>query len=383
MNPSSSENETVVPWVCVLIALFVSAIAVGPFLTTSGGNLTALIRMAPGDPIVPIAQGIEKNFFFIPEGHYDGVYYYAIAIDPLATGEANHTLDLASHRYGHPAYGWLGWLASAGNPQWVPQALLLISLIGMAVGAYYTSLIALRLGLSAWAGLVIALNPGLIFSVTTDTSEAITAGFIAVALYLWMKDRRIVAGVLLAFLCFFKFQMILLPVALAGWELLLYLRGARDRDTKKIIALLAVGPILFCVWMVYLNHHFGELPISGGPEFLSLPFIGWFDTMGMLSNIHRLPGESVQIASAEIPILACLLVLIIIALVRSARLRHFLDAIFILQGLFLLLLNWWNLLYPKDLLRVIAVPLPLLMAAFFVNRAKTPAEQPLEGAPSG
>ena len=357
-----------IPLLCSAAALVVSGIAVGMLLSAAGGNVTALIRMAPQDPIAQVAEQIEQEFFYVPAGHYDGVYYYAIAIDPFAMGAANELLDLAAHRYGHPAYGWLGWLFSLGNPDWVPQALLIVSLLGIAVAAFFASLIAQHLGATAWGGLVVALNPGLVFAVTTDTSEAASAAVLSIALYLWLKERRQAAGIVLIALCFFKFQLILVPVALGLWEVVLYLRGRRDRDTQNIVALLAAGPIMFIVWMVYLRQQFGELPISGGPEFLSLPFIGFFDTMRDLAQVHLMSPENVQIASAELPIVACLVVLITIAVVRAARLRHPLDAVFALQGAFLLLLNWWNLFYPKDLLRSLAIPIPLLIAVLYIGR---------------
>lgn len=370
---NTEDRSRVIPWACAAIALVVSVIAVGTFLKASDGNLTALIRMAPEDPIVPLVQQHEEEVFFVPAGHYDGVYYYAIALDPFATGQASKLIDLPAHRYGHPAYGWLAWIASAGNPSWVPQALLIVSLAGMAAGAYITSLIGIRLGMTPWAGLVIALNPGLVFSVTTDTSEAITAAVLALALLLWLKDRSVPAGLLMIFLCFFKFQMVLVPVALGGWELLQYLRGHRDSDTFKNIGLLAVGPILFIIWMLYVGNQFGELPISGGPEFLALPFVGWFGTLGDISHIEAFGFQDVQIASAQIPILVCLLALIVFTLLRSLRLRHPLDAVFLLQGAFLLLLNWYNLLYPKDLIRVLAIPIPLLFAVLYLGRPTVPA----------
>ena len=42
---------------------------------------------------------------------YDGAYFYAIARDPIATGQAHRLLNEAPYYWGHPAYGWLAWLA--------------------------------------------------------------------------------------------------------------------------------------------------------------------------------------------------------------------------------------------------------------------------------
>ncbi|MBA2725790.1 MAG: hypothetical protein H0U53_07365 [Actinobacteria bacterium] len=366
------------PLACAVIGLLMSALAAGMFLTSDGANVTSLVRMAPNDPIAPLAQEIEKGQFrFVPTGHYDGVYYYAIAIDPLATGEAHEVIDLPTHRYGHPGYGWLAWAASLGQAGWVPQVLLLLSLAGMAVASYFASLVSIQLGASPWGGLFVALNPGLIFSVTTDTSEAVTAALLGIALYLWFKDRLAPAAALIAFLCFFKFQMLLVPVGLGLWELNQFRLGRREHDLKKTLALLAVGPVLFLVWLGYLYAQFSDTPLTGGPDFLSLPFVGWIDTMRNLSQVAVMSSQDVQIASAELPILVTLLALFTAGVIKSARLRHPMDAIFLFQGIFVLLLNWWNLFFPKDLIRVLAIPLPLLIAVFFLRRHRKslPVEQ--------
>lgn len=378
MMDRSIALERSAPLVCAVIGLLMSALAAGMFLTSEGANITSLVRMAPNDPIAPIAQEIEDgDFRFVPAGHYDGVYYYAIAIDPLATGEAHQVIDLASHRYGHPGYGWLAWVGSLGQEGWVPQVLLLLSLAGITIASYFASLISTQLGASPWGGLFVALNPGLILSVTTDTSEAVTAALLAIALYLWFKDRRAPAAALIAFLCFFKFQMLLVPVGLGLWELNEFRLGRRERDLKKTLAVLAVGPVVFLVWLRYVYAQFGDNPLAGGPDFLSLPFVGWLDTMRDLSRVAAMNFQDVQIASAELPILVTLLALFTAGVIRSARLRHPMDAVFLFQGIFVLLLNWWNLLYPKDLLRALAIPLPLLVAVFFLRNQREDA-RPVE-----
>ncbi|MEA2453317.1 MAG: hypothetical protein QOG04_2027 [Actinomycetota bacterium] len=360
-----------IPLLCAVIGVLMSGLAAGMFMTADGANVTSLIRMAPEDPIAPIAQEIEGgDFRFVPAGHYDGVYYYAIAIDPLAKGEAHQVIDLASHRYGHPGYGWLAWLGSLGHPGWVPQVLLLLSLVGIGVASYFASLISMHLGANPWGGLFVALNPGLIFSVTTDTSEAVTAALLAVGLYLWFHDRREPAAWLLAFLCFFKFQMLLVPIGLGLYELNEFRLGRRKHDLKTSLLILAIGPVAFLIWLRYVYAQFGDTPLGGGQDFLSLPFIGWIDTLHDLSALGPMSFEGVQLASAELPILVTLLALFTAGVVRSFRLRHPMDAVFLLQGFFVLLLNWWNLLYPKDLIRALAIPIPMLACVFFLRNRR-------------
>jgi hypothetical protein len=48
-----------------------------------------------------------------------------IAVDPLALASVHRYFDKLAYRYGHPLYGWLGWLLSAGQAAAVPVALSL------------------------------------------------------------------------------------------------------------------------------------------------------------------------------------------------------------------------------------------------------------------
>lgn len=356
--------------VCAALAVVVSLLATVPLLRAADGNLTALIRMTAADPIAPLAQRLQGDFSFVPAGHYDGVYYYAIAIDPLARGEAHTLIDLPSHRYGHPGYGWLAWFASFGRPEAVPAALLILSLIGMATAGYLASAIAVHLGASPWWGLAISFNPGLVFSVTTDTSEAVSAAIMAAGVLLWLRGRLVPAVVCLAALCFFKFQLILVPIGLALWELISFFRGTRSIRVWRTISLLAIGPILFVLWEVYVSSRFGESAVALGPSLLSVPPFGFLQTMADLAQIHEMDFNGVQIASAEIPILACLFAAFVAGCIRAVRLRDELDAVFLLQAALVLSLNYWNLYYPKDLIRTLALPLLLLIVVMRSERLR-------------
>lgn len=331
--------------------------------------------MADSEPLSRLARELEPDFKFVDlPAHYDGVYYYAIAIDPLARGEAHRLIDLAPHRYGHPGMGWAGWILSLGNPHWAPQALLLAGLAGMAVATFLSALIATRLGATAWAALAVALNPGLIFGVTTDTAEPLSAAILAAAIYAWMSERRVVAYALLTVVCFFKFQLVLIPIGIALFELVRFLQGERDRDLSRRLAGLAFGPVAFLLWSFYVQVQLDEAPTSLASELLSLPFLGFFSTLNSLGQIHTMDFANGQIAAAQVPILSVVMVIFVIGIALSARLKTFMHALFLLQGLLVLCLNHWNLYYPKDMLRAIAIPLLLLLAVAYTELK--PGERP-------
>src|SRR5438105_15808172 len=98
------------------MALAVSATAVAIAIAPQGWRVSALVHVANTDAIAPLAREANSNFAFVPSiDHYDGVYYYAIAQDPLARGTAHTLIDESAYRYGHAGYGWLAWVASLGD----------------------------------------------------------------------------------------------------------------------------------------------------------------------------------------------------------------------------------------------------------------------------
>ena len=52
----------------------------------------------------------------------------------FSTARRTQLIDQPAYRYGHPLHGWLAGLLSFGQAREVPLALLLLSLIGLAVG---------------------------------------------------------------------------------------------------------------------------------------------------------------------------------------------------------------------------------------------------------
>lgn len=348
---------------CAVLALFAGGMVAGSILSANRGNVSTLVRMARSDALLTRAQEIEEDFHTASlPAHYDGVYYYAIALDPFATGEEHGLIDLAAHRYGHPAYGWLARVASLGNDKWIPEALLGLSLLGMAVGAYVVSRLAsaLQLG-SPWAGLLVALNPGLLFAVAADTSEALSTAFLALALWFWLRNRRILATPFLVALCFFKFQLVLVPVGLGLWELIRSLRTRPWVIPWKTLTLLSIGPVLFALWQIYVFDRLGEWPTSLGPELLSIPPMGFLSTIGLLGHIDQVFSGDAQLIAAQLPILVGIFILFVVAFVRALRFRNAIDCIFMFQALMFLSLNEWNLYFPKELIRVAAIPMILMV----------------------
>jgi len=353
---------------CSAVALGIALAGVLAVLSVNGWHLSALVRMASTDQIASLAARDDPGFVLVnTQAHYDGTYFYAIARDPFATGEAHqlidNVVDRAPYRYGHAGYGWLAWLASAGRAKAVPGALLGVGLAGVVVGAYAASVLSRELGWSGWGGLAVALSPGIAFAITADTSEPVAVAATALALLAWRRRHWSLACVALTAACLIKEPLLAVPVGLAVWELLQWLRGEELPQLRQRLLACAVGPLALGAWFLYLHSIFGIWPFSReSNDFLTFPFAGWVDSFRRAARLTGGAFESAQIGNVSVALLAVIGGALLFGLIRAARLRSWLDPIFLLYGLLIFSLNWYGVLYPKDLIREVTVPLAVLPA---------------------
>jgi hypothetical protein len=358
--------------VCGLAAVTTSLAAALALMGQHGFQSSVLVHMSDGEPMAAVARATDPGFVFVPPAaHYDGVYYYAIARDPLARGTEHGLIDRGGYRYEHPGFGWLAWLLSAGQPKLVPWALLVAALASAGIAGAAAALLAADLGLSAWWGLVVAFSPGVVYSVTTVTSE--TAGLAAffVAIYAWRRDRRLIAGLAIAAACLIKEPFLVVPVGIAIYGLARTLRArawrghVSVRSFLRFFAPLAVGPLIFAVWYVYIWWQFVVPPVEQSQDFTGLPFVGWVDTFKVATAYATAPDfNASQIGSVTIPLLVVVGIALVAGSVRALRLNSEVQPTFVLLALVAFSLNYWSLLYPKDMVRVLTTQLVLLPFVF-------------------
>ncbi len=350
---------------CALIAVVVSAIAVVATASAFDGRITALVHMEEDEPMAAVASANDDDFAFVPDkGHYDGVYFYAIALDPLATGAEHELIDQGPYRYGHAAYGIAASVVSLGQASLVPGALLLISLASIGIAAAAASRISSLLGWSAWGGLAVALNPGFIYAVTVDTSEAFGAALLAIALLAWLREREVLAIAALSGVVLAKEPLVAVPVALALWEFMQMKRSVITREVmRRRVLMLAIPLGVFVLWQIFLKVQFGVWSFSASEGVLTLPpFSGWIDTLQRAGAQANLSEFEMQLGAAAVPILVALGAILVIGMVAAARMRTLLDPVFLLIAAGVFCLGWLALLYPKDLIRTCAYAIALLPA---------------------
>ena len=359
---------TVSSW-CAVVALLVALVPVAIAVQRAGGSPSVLVRMEAGEPLATFARRVDPEFQFVRDAHYDGVYFYAIASDPLARGEPHTLIDKAAYRYGHAGYGWLGWLASGGRAAAVPAALAVLGFAGIGVAAAATSRLSAELGWTPWAGLAVALNPGLVYSLTALTSETVAAALIALALLTWVQRRYAWGAAACAAACLVKEPFLLVPFGLALWELWGWLAHRDNRLVIRRVALLSIGPVLFGLWYLYLRVHFGEWSFEGAEGLFAFPPFGWLEAIVEASDLARGGDLESQLGAASAPLLAAAGGLLVFAIVRAVRAPSPVAVVFVLLALLVLALRPLGVLFPKELLRELAIPLMLLPVVVASGRA--------------
>jgi hypothetical protein len=355
-------RKHLIPIACALAALTTAGLGVLVSLRADHWDTTALVRIHDTLPIARLAVRDDPTFRLRHgSGYYDGAFFYAIARDPLATGEAHHLLDESPYYWGHPGYGWLAWLASAGGrPGAVPDALLAVGLLSMLVAGAVASMLAGLVGWTPWGGLVVALNPGLVFSVNSDTSEPLGAALLIAALVAYIRGARRLAVVLLASLCLVKEPLVLVPLSLGLWE------AWRTRRPPLVAA--AVVPAL--AWWVYLRIHLGAFPFGQGSERLTTPFLGWWQGLGgAASQSWSAVVDTAQLGQASLPLIVVVGSAIVVAALVSLRLRSPVHPVYLALAALYACITPNGVQAAKDLIRELAPVLTLLPFAL-VARAR-------------
>ena len=322
-------------------------------LDRQGWDTSALVRIHRTFPLAKLAVLDDPSFTLRGKsGFYDGAFFYAIARDPLATGQAHRLIPESPYHFGHPAYGWLAWLASAGgHPRAIPDALLLVGLVSIAVAGAAASLLARSIGWTPWGGLVVALNPGLVFAVNVDTSEPLGAAVLLLGLAAHRRGRRFAAPALLAVLCLVKEPLVLVPLGVAAWEL-----WRRRRPPFLALAVLPAA-----AWWLYLRIHLGAFPFGQGSERLTLPFEGWEQGLLKAASQSWSTGiDTAQLGQAAVPLIIVVWLAILVAAVYALRLRTIVDPTYLVVAALYACITANGVQYPKDLMRELAFVLTLL-----------------------
>jgi hypothetical protein len=343
-----------VPAACAALAVCAAVAALVPAIRPAGWSLTVLPRVAANTGMGAAARKIDPGFHTVANDDYDGQFYWGIAVDPIATGDVHQAFDTASYRYGHPLLGWLGWLFSAGQARAAPAALLAVGLASLLLAALAASLLDVTLGGRGWAGLFVALNPGLIYASVHDLAEPLSAALLFAGFLAYRRDRRVLAAVCFGFLVLSKEQFVLVPLGVAAWEV--FRRRGRILDSS-VFALFLV-PV--AGWWIYARLQLGAWFTSGG-DALGTPFAGWKRALidAGAQTYSADPTKSVA-SESTLVVLVALLLLLALGGLLALRLRGPGDVVYLLLAVVAACLAPKATELQRDALRNVAVLLTLV-----------------------
>jgi len=258
--------------------------------------VTSLPRVATGTQLAAVAHGVDHGFATVPSAGYDGQFYWAIAVDPLARGRAHAAVDKPTYRYGHPLLGWLGWVLSAGRASAAAGALFAVGLLAFAAAAA----LAAALG-GVRAALFTALSPGLLYAAVHDLAEPLSVALALGALLALRRSRPGVALACCALLPLTKEQLVVVPLVLALW-------------TRRPWFVATILPSV--LWWIYARVHLGAW-FTTGDTALGAPFAGW--KRAVLDAGVRAAGGTDEGTLIVLVALLALLALVAVAAVREWR----------------------------------------------------------------
>lgn len=359
---------------CAVIAVLSGVMAIWA-AHVAWPDASELVKVAASDMIAPLALEHDPGFGLVGgQEHYDGVYYYAIALDPFAQGRAHELIDQAGYRYGRPMHGWLASALSLGHAAYVPEALLLLSLMGLGAGAYLASRLCVTFGRTPWGGLAIAMSPGLLFAATVSVTETMGAAITIGIVLAWMRRAPAwVIAILAMLLCLYREQLVFVLLGIAGFELVDHLRDRRRlqrADGRRLLAL-ATGPIALAGWLAYVHSRFASMPAPMEPGNVDFPLMGWLESFRWAWWLqHAGSLDQQQMGSTAPPMLIALAVLLLAALWAARNLRSPLDGVLIMQVVLMSVMSWRILVFPHELYRIPALSVLVALGVLLLG---TPA----------
>jgi hypothetical protein len=331
-----------------------AVVAMIPSLRPAGWSLSVLPRVDAGTGMGAAARRIDPGFRLVVQDAYDGQFYWGTAVDPLATGDVHQAFDNAPYRYGHPLYGWLGWLFSAGQARAAPASLVAVGLASLLAAALAAGSLGLARGSRGWEGLFVALNPGLLYAAAHDLGEPLAAALLLAALDAYVRGRRTLMLACLALLPLAKEQLVLVTLVLAGWELV------RRRSGVAAALPIVATVVPAAAWWTYDRAHLGAW-FTRGDTALGTPFAGWKRALLDAGVNSYDPTSSVaQLGEATIVAVAALLGLLALTALVGLRLRGPVDPVYLALAAVTACLAPIATVLLRDALRNTSLPLVLV-----------------------
>lgn len=207
---------------------------------------------------------------------YDGLFFYRLALDPATDVRTDFgvTLDIPAYRQARIVYPSVAHVLALGSPDFVPTTLILVNVLAMGLLSWALGQLARDAGRAPLAGAMLALVPGLVFSVSRDLSEPLALALAACAILAASRSRWVLCAALFT-------GAVLTRETTAIWALGVSLAAAMQMREKVPWRRAAAGvmaggvPLVILLgWQFVVGSIWGETPFAGGQQNLVAPFVG-------------------------------------------------------------------------------------------------------------
>lgn len=257
-HPSPRTNRRVVA-ASVMLSLLWPALAIASY-----ASYDALLSVGIDGPAREAIQAEIPDLRTTDHVGHDGQQFYMIARHPFDPDAVAGSMDSVSYRYRRILFPALAGLIAPGGGRPLIGAFLLLSLIGVGLGAWSLSRLP---GSRWWLPLAMAFSPGVAAAMGLSLSDALAAGLglLAVAL---ANSRRWAAMV-----------FVLAAAALTRETMLLFALGMSlvpGMPWRVRVAASAVPTIVLAAWVAWVTWSTGTGVSDNSSSQFAFPFAGWF-----------------------------------------------------------------------------------------------------------
>lgn len=269
---------------------------------------------------------------------YDGQFYYRMALSPLDWHPVAHGIHLDTMaRLERIAYPALAWMVALGRVSLVPTTMVAVNVVGVGALGVVGGFLALDAGRRALWGLVFPGYWGMLWTVSRDLTEVVTAVFLLGGLFALRRRRPVLAGVSLAVAILSRETVAVMLIAIFVARVVSWVRPHRVEETapgdteagprRAGVRLTAedwawfLPGLAFLAWELAIRVKTGSVPLlASGQRNLGTPFVGV--ARGLGHYLTRLPSTASLLWLGEVAVLTAIVVAAGVALRSGGLLLH-------------------------------------------------------------
>ena len=235
-------------------------------------------------------EGLLGPVVLAPGLGHDGQAFFLLAQDPflLEAGRYTASMEDPAYRARRMLYPAIAGLLGLLSPRAIVTGLVLVNVLAMGVGSFFTARLAQVTGRSGWLGLAFAANIGMIYELLVDGGGLLAWGLAVGGLLYLVQGRPGRAGLLLTGAVLARELMLLVVVGAALWQ----------RRGRGLLALVVPPITAIAVWMAWVALRLGGAGIT--PQRFGPPLRGLLDVIGAWELVDYLVAGAVAASSAVV-----------------------------------------------------------------------------------